>query len=75
MLDKEISAKLDEDGERRIIDIDISLDLDIKCYNDEKIEILADAYALNCNLNMQNEILEYETVLLKNNTTLISSIE
>jgi LysM repeat protein len=67
--DKEISAKLDEDGERRIIDIDISLDLDIKCYNDEKIEILADAYALNCNLNMQNEILEYETVLLKNNTT------
>ena len=69
IIDKEISVKPDEDGERRIIDIDVTLNLDIKCYNDETIEILADAYSLNCDLDLQKENVEYETVLLKNNTT------
>ena len=45
----EIIAKPDDDGESRIIDIDITINLDIKAYIDEKI----------VNVETQNKAIDY----------------
>jgi len=69
IMENDITVNPDDDGERRVIDIDVTLNLDIKCYQDEVKDILEDAYALDCDMKLDEEEITYETLLLKNNTT------
>lgn len=66
---KEIQVKQDEDGENRIIDIDITLDLNIKLYKEESIKVLKDLYSVKKYVTPKLDEIEYNDLLLKNNTT------
>lgn len=65
----DISVKPDEDGEKRVIDIDVTLDLAIKLYKDDNIQVLEDLYSNKKCVSPIIDTAEYVKLLLKNNTT------
>ncbi|MBE5926483.1 MAG: DUF3794 domain-containing protein [Lachnospiraceae bacterium] len=56
----------DYDGENRLIRTDASLDMDIKVYNEEKIEIITDIYSPYVNYKIQEKQGCFENLLTKN---------
>jgi len=60
ILKKDIQIKPDEDGEERILDIEVILDLTIRAYGEEAGDILEDFYALDRNLQPIYRELEYQ---------------
>ena len=50
ILKKDIQIKPDEDGEERILDIEVILDLTIRAYGEEEGDVLEDFYALDRDL-------------------------
>ena len=47
ILKKEVLIKPDEDGEERILDMDVILELSIKIYGEENLEVLEDCYRVD----------------------------
>lgn len=64
---KEIQVKPDDDGEERIIDIEAVLDLDMKVYAEEEVEILSDVYSTSMELTPVMKDAYFENLVLKNN--------
>lgn len=64
--EKSLIARPDANGELRILDAEVILDLDIKGYTEEEYEILADAYSPSYELQLQTEPAEYESFIMKN---------
>jgi len=62
----ELKVKLDEDGEERIIGVDVVLELEIKVYEEEEVSMLLDVYTplAECVPTRQTEKLE--SLLVKN---------
>lgn len=56
----------DYDGERRLLNVEASLDLDIKLFLEEQAQILADIYSPVKNLIPVREHQTYESLLVKN---------
>lgn len=67
--DKNIMVKEDEDGENRVIDVDITLDLNIKIYKEESINVLKDVYSTKKYLSPNVDTVEYVNLLMKNDTS------
>ncbi len=67
IVNKEIEIKPDADGEERVIGLEIVLELDIKAYEDEQLEILNDVYASNKELIPSYNKAHYENLIVKNN--------
>lgn len=65
---KNLEIKPDADGEERMVDVEIVFDMNIKIYREEEFEILADIYSPVREIIPIREIVEYENLLLKNNT-------
>jgi hypothetical protein len=65
---KEVMVKQDEDGENRLIDVDVSLDLNVKLYKECNINLVKDAYGIHKCLIPKREEVDYTKLLLKNNT-------
>ena len=66
LIHKEIEAKPDYDGENRIIGIDAVLELDMKMYEEEKIQILSDVYSPVKEVTPQFGEANFESLLIKN---------
>jgi len=66
---KEAVPKPDEDGENRILDIELILKLQMKFYEDNELQILDDAYSTSCNLVLAKENINYEKLLMKNQSS------
>lgn len=66
---REVSAKPDEDGENRILDIELILKLQMKFYEDDELQILDDAYSTSCSLQLARENINYEKLLMKNQSS------
>lgn len=64
--EESLIARPDANGELRIMDAEIILDLDIRGYMEKEEEILADAYSPACELELVREEAMYQTFLLKN---------
>lgn len=62
---QDIEIQEDFDGERRIISLEMVLDLYMKLYQEEKIEILDDCYGLQKETLLQKKETEYRTMLIK----------
>lgn len=62
---QDIEVQDDFDGERRVISLEMALDLYMKLYREEKIEILADCYGLQKEVKMQRQETDYRTMLSK----------
>ena len=65
---KDIEVKPDSDGEERVIDFEVILDLDLKAYEDEELEILYDVYSTSKELIPTMREAYYEDLLMKNNS-------
>lgn len=68
ILNKDLEIKPDADGEERMIDMEVVLNLDIKVYEEESLTILSDAYSTAKQLTPIRKEAYYENLLIKNNS-------
>ncbi|WP_313187159.1 SPOCS domain-containing protein [Lacrimispora sp.] len=66
IIHKDIEAKPDSDGEMREMDMDSVLELDMKLYKEENLELLSDIYSTNRELTLQTEEALFDKILTKN---------
>ena len=66
ILNKSMEVKPDSDGEQRIVDVEVVLDLDIKAYQEDEVEAISDVYSpkKECLPTYREAI--YENLLVKN---------
>lgn len=70
---RELEVKTDEDGENRILDLELSLSLNMKFYEDMEMEILNDAYSTACELSLLRQPVTFEKLLMKSQNVLRAS--
>ncbi len=63
---RELEVKSDEDGEDRMLDIEIVLNLDIKAYGEENMELLTDFYSTEKECRPVYEMSYFENLIMKN---------
>lgn len=68
ILSADIQVKPDDDGEERVLDIEAVLELDIKVYEEEELEILSDLYSVEEELVPIRKETGYKNLLMKNNS-------
>ena len=64
----DVQVKPDDDGEERILDIEAVLELDIKVYEEEEVELLNDFYSIKEELTPIRKDTVYKHLLMKNNS-------
>ena len=62
---QETEVQEDFDGERRVISLEMALDLYMKLYREEKIEILSDCYGLQKEVKLERRETEYRTMMTR----------
>lgn len=65
---KDFQIKPDDDGEQRILDCEVVVELDMKVYEQQEFTVLEDIYALKEELTPVNQTAHYERLLMKNNS-------
>lgn len=60
-----LEVKPDDDGEQRILEIELPLNMTMKFYEDIKLPVLNDAYSTACELSLSTEPVTFEQLLLK----------
>lgn len=66
LVHKDLEAKPDYDGEMRELELDAVIELDMKLYQEEKIQMLSDLYSTNRELNLQTKEACFDQILTKN---------
>ena len=66
LIHKDIEGKPDSDGEMREMDVDAVLELDMKLYKEENLELLNDLYSTNRELSLQTGEACFDKILTKN---------
>lgn len=61
-----ITPKPDNDGEQRILELDMVIELGIKIYSEENITFISDIYSTCCELTPVTDQAVYNTILIKN---------
>lgn len=65
--EKNLNIHADNNGEMRMLDAEVIIDMDIKAYGEENCEVLADAYSPSRELVFSKEKVMCESVVMKNN--------
>lgn len=63
----EVDVRPDFDGEERVIGIEIPLELQIKLYEQEQVDILADLYGIQNEVKTTTKKGQYKNLLIRNN--------
>lgn len=63
---KSLIARADENGEMRIMDGEIILDMDIRAYEENRYTVIEDAYSPLCEMDFKKKEIEYREFVLKN---------
>lgn len=66
LIHRDVEAKPDYDGEMRELDVDAVLELDMKLYHEENMELLSDLYSTNRELTIQTGEACFDRILTKN---------
>ncbi|MEY8337750.1 SPOCS domain-containing protein [Lachnospiraceae bacterium 62-35] len=66
LVHKDMEAKPDYDGEMRELEIDAVVELDIKLYEEEEIELLSDLYSTNREVVLETGEACFDRILTKN---------
>lgn len=69
-LTKSMEIRGDEDGENRILDLELSLNFRMKFYQDEVFDYLKDAYSTACTLQLEQQEVDCRKLLMKNQSVL-----
>jgi len=67
---KDLQVKPDEDGEERVLDLEAVLELDMKIYEEEELDVLSDVYSTMQELVPVYKEAHYRNLLVKNNSKL-----
>lgn len=65
---KNLEVMPDVDGEERIVDMEVVLEMDIKIYEEEEMEMLHDVYSPSKELTPIRKEAHFENLLIKNNS-------
>jgi hypothetical protein len=68
ILSRNIDIMPDMDGEERILDIEAVIEMGIKIFEEEDLELLNDVYSPHCELTPVMKEANYENLLVKNNS-------
>ncbi len=68
ILSKSLDVKADTDGENRVVDIEVVLDLDVKAYEEEMVDVLCDVYSTAKRIHPYFEEAGFENIITKNNS-------
>lgn len=68
IINKNIEIKPDSDGEERVIDLEVILEMDIKVYEIQEPEILCDVYSPSMEIIPVIRNAAYENLVIKNNS-------
>lgn len=68
ILNKSLEVKPDSDGEQRIVDVEVVLDLDIKAYQEDEVEAINDVYSPKKECIPTYREAAYENLLVKNSS-------
>ncbi len=63
-----VSAKPDYDGEPRIMEAELVLDLDIKLYEEQTLNLITDVYSVKNNIKPMQNTAQYDELLIRNHT-------
>ncbi len=63
---KNIEEKPDYDGEMRQLDVDAVIELDIRLYEEQELEVLSDLYATNREITMETGEAHFDRILTHN---------
>lgn len=63
-----LESKSDEDGEERLLDLEVVLEMDIIAYDIQEPEVLRDIYSPSKEINPISRVAEYENLVIKNNS-------
>lgn len=63
---QQLEIRPDEDGEERIISLDVTIDCDIKIYEDHKVAYIDDGYSMEKTLVPEYHMFDFETLVGKN---------
>lgn len=66
VIKKNMEVKPDYDGEERVLQVEVLLGLDIRIYEEIKVELLTDAYSLSEELILEHEPVKLDRLVLKN---------
>ena len=66
LIHKGLEEKPDYDGEMRQLDVDAVIELDIRLYEEQELEVLSDLYATNRELTMETGEACFDQILTKN---------
>lgn len=69
----ELEIRTDEDGEQRILELEMTLGLTMKFYEDMSLEILNDAYSTACEVSLTKQPVTFEQLLMKTQNILRAS--
>lgn len=64
--EKDLEIKPDEDGENRVLEVELNLNLRLKFYQDETFDYLEDAYSTACTLKLDYQNIASTKLLMKN---------
>lgn len=67
---KLLELRPDEDGENRLLEVELNLNLRIRFYEDEQIQYLKDAYSTACALDLKRKQVQTRKLLMKNQSML-----
>lgn len=65
---RSLEIRPDADGEERCLEAELTLDLNIKLYEDQELQLVNDMYSTQKQLHTEYTPLEYETLLQRNNS-------
>ncbi|MCL2217796.1 MAG: DUF3794 domain-containing protein [Defluviitaleaceae bacterium] len=75
VLDQNITVRPDDDGEDRVLEVEISVGVEMKVYSTETFPILEDAYIINRQLTLSKTMVRYpRMVCLNRNQTNVKDI-
>lgn len=63
-----LEMKADMDGEMRIVMVEMVLETDLCAYEEKEVEIVSDAYSLNCQLYPVEQVLSAVHMVIRNQT-------
>jgi len=66
ILDHHVSIRHDDDGEDRVIEVEVSIGVEMKVYSTETMSILEDAYCINQQLNLTKTVLKVPRLVCHN---------
>ena len=63
---QQLEIRPDVDGEERVVSVDVTLDCDIKIYEDQTLSYVDDGYHMNAKLVPEYRMFDFETLIGKN---------